>query len=151
MQRVQELEDANKTSSLLSKGGHVAAKKLRNGRGLPLKYQKPWRVTHAANKETMRLFGASFPILILDETQEVNNHKAELHSAAMTLPYDAFLGITGTFVPSKWMDIYGLIKILPGNPFDSFEDFMKCFAQSPDLTDLSKDDALVLYLDSHQG
>ncbi|KAK2000727.1 hypothetical protein LX36DRAFT_571667 [Colletotrichum falcatum] len=151
MDRVQELSFAADTGSMLAIGGLAEGRTLNKSGGLPSKYQKTWRVSHAASGETMGLFGASFPLLgsvianaqlrlvsrhllILDEAYKVKNHKRETHLAALSLPCDAFMGVTGTFMPNKWMDVYGLIEFLPGNPFDSFENFVEWFEKSPVMT-----------------
>ncbi|TQN67335.1 Transcription termination factor 2, partial [Colletotrichum shisoi] len=101
-------------------------------------------------RDTMKVFGATFSILVLDEAHKVKNHFGDTHQAIHSLPYNRFVGITGTFMPSKWTDIYGMIEHLPGNPFDSFDHFVKSFGTMSNGrgSERCNEAALAYYLDS---
>ncbi|WQF76079.1 Putative P-loop containing nucleoside triphosphate hydrolase, SNF2-like domain superfamily [Colletotrichum destructivum] len=74
----------------------------------------------------------------------------ETHQALHSQPYKRFVGTTGTFMPNKWTDIYRMIALLPGNPFDSYDHFVKSFGTITKgrPSERCNEAALIYYLDS---
>jgi SNF2 family DNA or RNA helicase len=76
-----------------------------------------------------RELGLPIKHLILDEAQHVKNPTGRTHKAIKALYYARVFLLSGTFLPNKWYDIFGLIDFLPGHPFKTRKQFMKAFAR----------------------
>ncbi|KAF4780876.1 hypothetical protein HER10_EVM0003842 [Colletotrichum scovillei] len=122
----QDLDFAENTAQILNI--ERSQRRMAKGIVLPVKYRRPWRVGFPLCAETMDAFGLQFPIIVLDEAHKVKNHSSETHIAIRNLKYSKVLAVSGTAFPNKWHDIYGMIDFLPGNPFESFDHFVKCFS-----------------------
>lgn len=122
----QDLDFAENTAQILNI--ERSQRRMAKGIVLPVKYRRPWRVQFPLCAETMDAFGLQFPIIVLDEAHKVKNRSSETHIAIRSLKYSKVLAVSGTAFPNKWHDIYGMIDFLPGNPFESFDHFVKCFS-----------------------
>jgi SNF2 family DNA or RNA helicase len=76
-----------------------------------------------------RELGIPIRHLILDEAQYVKNPTGRTHKAIKALYYARVFLLSGTFLPNKWYDIFGLIDFLPGHAFETRKQFMKAFAR----------------------
>ncbi|UQC85522.1 uncharacterized protein CLUP02_11020 [Colletotrichum lupini] len=121
MRRYKELQAATKIGYLFSEDQDLKV------RGVKKSQWRPYRVNHPLDGHAMSLFGLTIPLLIVDEVHGLRNIKSISHKAVLSLKYDAFLGLSGTPIPNRWHDIYGILEFMPGNPFDSFESFVACF------------------------
>ena len=66
--------------------------------------------------------------LILDEAQFAKNVTTKTYNAVRHLRYERVLLLSGTFLANRWHDIFGLVSLIPGHPFDNYQQFMKTFA-----------------------
>lgn len=67
--------------------------------------------------------------LVLDEAHFAKNFTTgTTHQAVKALAPQWVLQITGTFFDNHWTDIFGLLSLLPGHPFRTFDQFMHSFS-----------------------
>ncbi|KAG8626905.1 hypothetical protein KVT40_005850 [Elsinoe batatas] len=74
--------------------------------------------------------GLDLPIqhLIVDEAQAAKNPASQLHQAVTDLFFDEVFLVSGTFMANRWYDVYGLISLIPGHPFQDIRNFCTAFA-----------------------
>ncbi|CCF39253.1 hypothetical protein CH063_02095 [Colletotrichum higginsianum] len=130
MHRIKELDFGTRVGHILLHGTKEEISVVQKLRRLPFEVARA--VARPMTPSRMRWkFSAQLSrfsrILMLDEAYKVKNHLGETRQALHSLPYKRFVGITGTFMPNKWTDIYGMIDLLPGNPFDSYDHLVKSF------------------------
>lgn len=78
-----------------------------------------------------RYLNQQFSVLILDEAHDARNPDSLLYAAVQSLDYlHAFL-LTATPLYNSWNDIGGILTLLPGSPFMSFEHFRHIFPLPP--------------------
>jgi len=94
-----------------------------------------------------------FPIrhLVLDEAQFAKNVVTKTYNAVRHLHYERILLLSGTFLANRWYDIFGFVSLIPGHPFNDFQQFMKTFARKEDsgyysCPSVSKRNRLVKFL-----
>lgn len=68
--------------------------------------------------------------LVLDEAQYVKNPESSTNEGIRNLYYESVLMLTGTFVPNRWYDIYGLVRLLDGHAFKEQTAFIRAFGGS---------------------
>jgi SNF2 family DNA or RNA helicase len=67
--------------------------------------------------------------LVLDEAHIVKNAGTATHKAIADLYYECIYMLSGTFIPNRWNDLYGLVTLIPGHPFRAYRQFMMSFAR----------------------
>jgi hypothetical protein len=116
-------------------------------------FKKPKQIK---NRTTSGLYSDIYKVLnlpirhvILDEAQYVKNHEGLTHKAIKSLYYDRIFMLTGTFLHNRWHDIFGLLDLLPGHPFTTRAQFLRCFAENGDIRNspsASKKNRLIKFL-----
>ena len=89
--------------------------------------------------------------LVLDEAQFAKNITTRTYDAVRHLTYDRILLLSGTFLANRWHDLFALISLIPGHPFQDYEQFLKTFAHKEDsgyysTPSVSKRNRLVKFL-----
>lgn len=89
--------------------------------------------------------------LIVDKAQNVKNLSSQAHQAIKELRYESIILISDTFITNRWDEIYGLIDLMPCNPFPSIHHFHHVFSakggtEIARFPDLQRKDALIKYL-----
>ncbi|KAH0167802.1 hypothetical protein KCU67_g3751, partial [Aureobasidium melanogenum] len=74
--------------------------------------------------------GRPFPYLILDEAHYAKNLDTKTHKSLKMIPYVSVIAATGTPIPNRWYDIFGLIDFLAGHPFTSLQEFIRVFCST---------------------
>ncbi|PNS16785.1 hypothetical protein CAC42_4749 [Sphaceloma murrayae] len=72
----------------------------------------------------------SLPIqhVIIDEAHVVKKPNGNTHAAVKNLYFDEIFLLTGTFLPNRWYNVFGLMTLIPGHPFRSIKNFCEAFA-----------------------
>lgn len=74
--------------------------------------------------------GLSIRRLTLDESQYAKNERNQTHQAIKALSYSTSTALSGNFVANKWLSIFWISHLLPGeNPFPMRRDFHRVFGK----------------------
>lgn len=119
---------------------HQIAKKIGFDRAMEKipKPERPWkdnaRITASLHSEAYDIMDFSIKCLILDEAhQYAKRVSSQTHKALMALRYERCFVLTGTPIPDKWYDTFGLIHFLPrAHPFSTPAAFWKAFGSHVD-------------------
>ncbi|KAF4877241.1 DNA repair protein RAD5B [Colletotrichum siamense] len=77
------------------------------------------------DKECWDLFGYNFPYVIYDEVHGYKNDQGIQNEACVAIEAKAKILVSGTPLKNKVTDAFGILKILPGNPFASRSAFLR--------------------------
>lgn len=93
--------------------------------------QLPLNVRHisALFSHVYKELGLPIRHLVLDEAQIAKNVSTKTYKAVRHLYYDRIMLLSGTFLANRWYDIFGFVSLIPGHPFDDFQQFMRTFAR----------------------
>ena len=103
---------------------------------MTLPKDRPWkdrsRVIASLHSDAYSILGLKIKFLVLDEAHMYAKKFTSLtHKAIKALHYERCFVLSGTFVPDKWWEVFGMLDFLPKpHPFDTPAKFWRAFGSS---------------------